>query len=70
MPSKEPIASEDEMVSVHEDENVELAGIGAATPLMVEGEDHLMQPTYTKSKVLLKEGETLVDYEEREPSTA
>ena len=71
MPFKEQMASEDEMVSVHEDEMVELGGIGGGSGLMVEADDHLMQPTYGhKPKIALKEGETLTDYREQDPSTS
>ena len=70
MPSTEMIESDDEMVSVHEDENIELGGIGRAVEgLVTENDDDLMQPHYKQNslKVVLREGEQLRDYEETIP---
>lgn len=73
MPATEVIEADDEMVSVHEDEHVELGGIGAnIDPLVVEGQDdEVMTPSYRKNtlNVVLREGEQLIDYNEDVPDS-
>ena len=69
LPVKEAIEQEDEMVSVHEDEQVELGGINAGPALAVENDDHLMTPVYGRNslRVRLAEGENMIDYQEEIP---
>lgn len=71
-PHSEVIEEDDEMVSVHEDEQVELGGISGGGPgLMVEPDDTIMKPTYDKDRprIPIKSGETLVNIEYQDPST-
>jgi len=68
LPNMEVMNYEDDMVSVHEDEQPELAGIGGdGGGLLVEGDDDIMQPKYGEPKLKLKPGEHLVSYEEENP---
>lgn len=65
---REPLQEEDEMVSVHEDENVELGGISGGPGLLAENDDpDLFSPRTNRTQLKLKDGEHLIDYEEYMP---
>lgn len=69
LPGSEISEFEDDMISVHENEQVELGGLSSGSGLLVENDDDdIMKPTkQTRLKIPLKEGETLVSYEEYIP---
>lgn len=68
LPAAEVTQYDDAMESIHEDENVELEGIGSGTSLLVEPDDDIMRPNYKRDpRIVLKEGEVLRDFEGEVP---
>jgi len=67
---REPVEYEDEMVSVHEGENVELGGLDSGAGIVTEPDnDDVMRPRKVgqETKLTLRPGEHLLSYEEEIP---